>query len=144
MQIRNKVNGSVIAYIRGGENLSLDALLKLANLETRTNQETGETIYIDRFNCENYYDDMEIVDDSYSVYMVNTVEEQNGETVIGDYIGCIKWSDDLGGNGELAWAIAEKFADELGAMKDATWADDTTLVDENGKARAIVYEEELW
>lgn len=63
MKIINTQTGKTLCSILGGENLTLDEALSLSNMEKTKNAETCETVWIDADGEENWYEDMELVDD---------------------------------------------------------------------------------
>ena len=63
MKIINTQTGKTLCRILGGEGLTLDEALALSGMETAQTNDTGETVWIDNDGEENWYEDMELVDD---------------------------------------------------------------------------------
>jgi hypothetical protein len=63
MKIINTRTGKTLWRILGGEGLTLDSALELSGMETAKTNDTGETVWIDADGEENWYEDMELVDD---------------------------------------------------------------------------------
>lgn len=63
MKIINTQTGKTLCRILGGEGLTLDEALALSGMETAQTNDTGETVWIDTDGEENWYEDMELVDD---------------------------------------------------------------------------------
>lgn len=63
MKIINTQTGKTLCRILGGEGLTLDEALALSDMETAQTNDTGETVWIDADDEENWYEDMELVDD---------------------------------------------------------------------------------
>ena len=63
MKIINTQTGKTLCHIIGGEGLTLDEALTLSDMETAKNAETCETVWIDADGNENWFDDMDLVDD---------------------------------------------------------------------------------
>ena len=63
MKIINTQTGKTLYRIIGGENLTLAEALSLSGMETAQTNDTGETVWIDNDGEENWYDDMQLVDD---------------------------------------------------------------------------------
>ena len=63
MKIINTQTGKTLCRILGGEGLTLDEALALSGMETTQTNDTGETVWIDTDGEENWYEDMELVDD---------------------------------------------------------------------------------
>ena len=63
MKIINTQTGKTLCRIFGGDGLTLDEALALSDMETSQTNDTGETVWIDNDGDENFYDDMELVDD---------------------------------------------------------------------------------
>lgn len=63
MKIINTQTGKTLCRILGGEGLTLDEALALSGMETAQTNDTGETVWIDNDDEENWYEDMDLVDD---------------------------------------------------------------------------------
>lgn len=63
MKIINTQTAKTLCRILGGEGLTLDEALALSDMETAQTNDTGETVWIDNDGAENWYEDMELVDD---------------------------------------------------------------------------------